>query len=650
MAIIKMKKLSAIVLKQETRKLLRALHKAGVVEISQVQREDSDLFESQETGLTLTRLEEKLSDVRFALGVIKKHDHSKKPFYLVPKPAIAMDEFENFAEKYDEVSKAIESIRQADETLNIIRQKQSRISAQISQIEPFAGMDIKVGELSKMANVRALCGFMPKNVIASVLELSGEFDGMAYVEQVGDGTGELVPILAVAHRSVSDEFVVRLKEFSFSEIRFEGFDGTCKDRINGLQCELDELTKEQAAGEAAAQEVVSYKPLLQTCEDFLQNEIAREAEFAKFGATSNVNIIQGWFKYYDEEKVKNIFETNTSAYYLTTAEPDENDVIPTAVETKKLLTPFQVVTEMYDTPNARELDASVFLAPFYFIFFGMMLSDAAYGVLLSILMAVVLIKKKPTKGSMSRKVMGTLCICGVSTLIWGALFGSWFGEQLIPALWFVPTEGNGPLMMLIACFSLGYIHIVASLIAGMVLCFRRHDVAGALFDKGLWLVVLLSVLVMLIDMIFGTNINSMTIGLYIMLAGFVGLILTQGRAKKGIVRKFIGGLASVYDVTSYLSDILSYARIFGMSLATGVIAHVFNVIATMMFGNVVGFICGIVIMLIGHGFNLAINALGSFVHSCRLQYIESFPKFFEGGGKPFRPLTYKLANHRFEEN
>jgi V/A-type H+-transporting ATPase subunit I len=140
-----------------------------------------------------------------------------------------------------------------------------------------------------------------------------------------------------------------------------------------------------------------------------------------------------------------------------------------------------------------------------------------------------------------------------------------------------------------------------------------------------------------------------SVGMYVAIAGLAILLFTQGRAKKGILRKAMGGLASIYGITSYLSDILSYCRIFGMGLATTVIGMVFNTIAGLFFGPWYGYVLGIIVLTIGHVFNIAINTLGAFVHTARLQYIEFFSKFFESGGHMFRPLGLKTKNYRLED-
>ena len=215
-----------------------------------------------------------------------------------------------------------------------------------------------------------------------------------------------------------------------------------------------------------------------------------------------------------------------------------------------------------------------------------MLSDAAYGILLSIGAMVVLFCKKPE--GMFKKVVGVLAICGVSTLIWGAMFGGWMGFETQPILL---NPMNEPLNMLILCLAVGYLHLLVSLGAGFYSLAKQGHFWDGLFDKGFWMIVLLAVPVFFLDS---------TAAAVTAIVGFVGLLLTQGRHKKGFFRKVIGGLSSLYDVTGYLSDLLSYIRIFGMALATAVIGMVFNQITEMLMTNIIGYLFGAVVFVVGH--------------------------------------------------
>jgi V/A-type H+-transporting ATPase subunit I len=219
------------------------------------------------------------------------------------------------------------------------------------------------------------------------------------------------------------------------------------------------------------------------------------------------------------------------------------------------------------------------------------------------------------------------------------LYGGWFGFSL-PPLWFNPMDN--PMMMLILVLGLGFVHVLTGLVIGAVLLMKKGQWVDALCDKVLWIIFIVG----LPMLVFGGILS--TIGTYLAIGGAAGILFTNGRSKKGVIKKLIGGFSALYGSTGYLSDVLSYSRLFGMGLATGVIAMVFNTIAGMLAGSVIGWIFAAAIFLAGHSFNIGINALGAYVHSCRLMYIEYFSKFYEDGGKAYKPLAYKIKNYRLE--
>lgn len=627
MAIIEMKKVFVLALKKDTPKVLGALQREGILEISVAK---GDGFAMQDNSAAIVKRETALAEVRTALDVIRRYDHTKKSF-LTPKPPVTVEQLATSGDM-EKIRAALEKAKKIDQSINDIRMRYSRTANAIAQLEPFQGLAPAVEDVHDTAHTCIFCGYFPKDSMEEVPALAEAFDGLLCL-QLFEEQEDFVPCLAVVHRSVAGDARIRLKELAFSDMKLDTFTGTVSARIAQLKATVAQLEKERQAQEAAAAEAAKFKPLLMVYEDYLINQLEREYAFARMGTTDSVNIIEGYIRHYDEERLREAIEKVTAEYYLDIAEPDADDPdIPTAVENRKGLRPFEAVTDMYSTPGYRGIDPVYILAPFYFIFFGMMLSDAAYGILLSIGALAVLRIKKPD--GMFKKVTSLLAICGISTFIWGSLFGGWMGFD-VPALMFNPLDE--PMNMLILCVAIGFVHVLVALGTGFYMLVRDGHPWQAIFDKGFWILILLAVPVLLLN---GTA------GAVMAIVGVVGLIATQGREKKGILKKITGGLGSVYDITGYISDILSYCRIFGMALATGVISMVFLTIAKMLMGNIIGAIFGAAVFVVGNVFNLAINALGAYVHSSRLQYIESFNKFFIAGGRPFKPLQYRPRNNR----
>jgi V/A-type H+-transporting ATPase subunit I len=281
------------------------------------------------------------------------------------------------------------------------------------------------------------------------------------------------------------------------------------------------------------------------------------------------------------------------------------------------------------------------MTPFFVMFFGLMLSDGGYGIILSVLSAIILWRFKLQDNT--RKFMKLMFFCGLSTMFWGLMFGGWFGiSALVPyAVWFDMV--SNPELMLSWSLLFGVIHMYVGLALKAANLIRRGKYIDALFDAGFWYVFFTGAVLTLLP--YAPAVNQETaaqlsnVGKYVLAAGAVLLILTQGRGKKGIIKKFFGGLSSLYDVIGFLSDILSYSRLLALGLATSIIAGIVNQMSVMFDMPVVlKVIVAAAILLIGHVINFGINVLGAYVHSCRLQYLEFFGKFFTGGGEAFSPL------------
>ena len=289
---------------------------------------------------------------------------------------------------------------------------------------------------------------------------------------------------------------------------------------------------------------------------------------------------------------------------------------------------YEVVTKLYSTPNQREIDPTPLIAPFFFVFFGICLTDAGYGVILSLL--ALFIMRKLKLGGMGKQLIKLLFLGGISSFIFGVLMGGWFGDLIkIRPLWFNPLDD--PMRMLVFSFVLGIIQIFFGMGVRAYQEIKAGRVLDAVFDQGLWFVFLIG----LISLAFP---QFSAVGKWLAAGGALGLILTQGRRQKGLIKKFLSGLLSLYDITGYLSDVLSYSRLLALGLATGVIATAINTMSGLLSGSVVGIIAMVIFLIGGHFFNLMIGSLGAYVHTSRLQYIEFFGKFFEGGGKAFQPF------------
>ena len=498
------------------------------------------------------------------------------------------------------------------------------LRTQAESLQPWLQLDIPLEQLSFTETTHCHVGFLPEK------ELPAFQEGMAKLladwKTYGDGQDGRALVVLAYNR---DEEAVKhlLKEHDFSEAVLPKRSGTAaqvqqellqeakerEDKIARLQQETKDILPRK-------QQVELYYDQLSTTHERLQN-----------GGVETVSAfkVQGWVRKDRTRRVEKVIQSVTDAYQLTFADPAEGEIPPTVLENGKLVEPYESVVELYSLPKAGSIDPDLIMAPFHFIFFGMMLSDAGYGLVLTVMLYFALKKFKPT--GFARQLALVIFFGSISTVLWGAMFGGWFGLEWKPLL-FVPMKE--PLKMLALCFGLGAIHLVAGMLVKVYMLLRDGDVMGAVCDQISWLIMFLGFFLMALV--------PGPIGKYLAWLGAGIIILFGGREKKGIVSRLLGGLLTLYNISGYLSDLLSYSRIFALGLATGVIAMVINTVAQMLWSaGPVGIVAAILVLLAGHYFNIIINVLGAFVHSSRLQYIEFFGKFYEAGGRAFLPLALR---------
>lgn len=363
--------------------------------------------------------------------------------------------------------------------------------------------------------------------------------------------------------------------------------------------------------------------------------------------------------YIPRQKVKDVEDFLQAKYdcAVDVEELKEDEEMPVLLKNNPFSASVEGIVESYGLPHKGEIDPTTIMSFFYVFFFGMMLSDAAYGAIVAAACFIVL-KKFPRMGESMKKSLKLFMYCGISTLVWGILFGGYFGNIVdivsekffghavtVPALWFVPL--NDPMKLLVYSMLFGVIHLFVGLGIKGYMCLRDGKVMDFFCDVVLWFMLLTGLILMLLpsdifasiaqtQIVFPGPVN--TIAKVLAIAGAVGIILMSGRSSKNPGIRIALGAYDLYNVTGWLSDALSYSRLLALGLATGVIASVINQMGSMMPNNIFGIIGFVVIFIIGHLLNLAINLLGAYVHTNRLQFVEFFGKFYEGGGKPFHPF------------
>ena len=638
MSIAKMQVMQMIVPHGECRGLLRELTKAGCVEVERNDEWQND----PELAAVLTRRPsggvnaKAFSEASQALDALKKYAGVKKGL-LQPRTLVTEADIATEAPDPETIA-AINEINTASRQIYSLASETSRLESQKTSLLPWESCDVpldfKTGGSYQVifGTVSAAFEFpVVKNALESACSL-------ADLELVSSGSEVSYAVLTV-HRDEREKALEALKDYGFGEISFADAHGTAAESITSLDMQLAEIAQNT---ESYTGKITGFAPMLDSigrAYDYYSIQAQWDDIQASLPSTGNVSLITGWVPEGCEATVEKIAEAHGCACELRAPEEDEEP--PTLLRNGRFVEPFGQVTSLYGMPQYNSLiDPNPVVAISYFIFFGIMFSDAVYGIVLFAATLFFLKKARPD-GNMKRFVT-MFMLCGISTFVFGAAFGSWCGDlisvlgtRITGSPWVVPKVLDPleePLIMLGFSLALGVIHLYSGMFMNIKRQLARKEYTDIIFDELTWMIAIPCVV------LFAIGIKPC---LYIAAACVVVVALTGGRGNKGL-GKLTGGFGAVYNgLTGNLSDILSYSRLMALALATGVVAQVMNTLGNMGGTSVFGWLFFLLIFVIGQVFNFAISILGAFVHSCRLQFVELFGRFYEGGGRDFKPLLYK---------
>lgn len=635
--ILKMQKLTLIGFLADKEALLRDMMKKKCVQIEGPEniRDYESISEMTVAGVSQTyELEQDLAKFTSAIRAVSPYEEKGGLFAKKEQAdfSVMLDQklYETAVLLRDEINGIVKQIAEQ-------KNASSRAQLQITALEPWKDLDL---DLSVTQTRSTALMYLTAAADVNLEELEKdllEASPLCYIHKVSSSS-EMSCLLVLYHKDAQDAVMEVIKGFNTNRPDFASCKGTAAENISLLKNQIDtsaqeieRLTEQLKAAAESAQ-------LLKTGSDMISVQIDDQKVRENIFQTQSVFALTGWIAEEDADKVKKLLD-RYSCYY-TLEQPAEGDDPPVKLKNNKFVQPYELITEMYSLPTPDGIDPTPMLTPFFILFFGMMLADAGYGLLIFLLCFIGLKKFKPDEGFLkSAMQIGTSC--GLSTMFWGVMYGGYFGN-LIPQVaesWFGKTITipavfdmlNDPMSIMILSFLLGAVHLFTGMGIKIYMLAKRGHLMDGLMDVGLWYLILVGLPMMVLPAV-------ANVGKILAIVGAVGLILTQGRHEKNILMKPIKGVMSLYDITGYLSDVLSYSRVLALGLAGGIIANVFNLLGTMPGFNLIGVIAFLLIFVIGHVFNLAISGLGAYVHTSRLQYVEFFGKFYEAGGKPFRPF------------
>lgn len=643
MAIAKMKKFNLFTFESLKEVLLEELQKfQGVqfIHIKDQNQENFDFLKADSQDNMISKLKDTKFKVKFCIDFISPYIGKNKGLKALPKEKksyktsnlkqLVMDS--NWQNIYT-------NLKSLENKYNNVKNEISTISGEIDNLTPWKNFDASFNDLKSMKTCKYLFGTVSKKSYKTLDNIFSTNYEEIYVENLEE-TNDGFNLLIISHKSIFSDLENELKDLGFSKVNLK-YDGNTAKLINDFNEKLKELSHEKENLELEIKEFTAKIEILKYVYDYYDFQLNKFTICNNFLRTDKVVAMEGWIPELNVDEFKNILnKLLEKSYFVEFSDPKEDDNVPILLKNNKFVEPYELITAMYSLPSYTEVDPTAILAPFFFVFFGMMLSDFGYGLVIFIASLLALKFLPLEKGA--QKFLRLFFSISISTMLWGIIYGSYFGDAAkfispagIKPLWLDPSLE--PMSVLIVAGIMGLIHLYTGLGIKGYMMIKSGDTLGAIFDVGFWYFTLTGFILIFAGPLI--DIKTLTpIGKYLALAGAVGLVATQGRSNKGIVGKIAGGLFGLYGITGYLGDILSYSRLLALGLATGLIASSFNLMIRLLGNGIAAWIFGIIIFLGGHIFNLAINSLGAYVHACRLQYLEFFGKFYNGGGKAFSPF------------
>lgn len=626
-----MKHLRLLGMESEREALLKAMQDMECVEISSIDGSEEALKSgfAKPDDKALMSAQEASRAYRTALASLDRFAPEKKGMFR-KRQGVSRAAFFS-AESEENARTAAETINKDTRRLGEIESERTKNEALRATLAPWLTVDAPLGGADGALAVSF--GTVGLNVTDDALKaLADSLDGLLTWQQASSDRS-LRYLLVMCHGSVKERALSALRDLGFSTVSFRGMTGTAKENDKALAENLAALEKERQEIEQRIAGLGGKREALLEASDRAAIALRREEAKSRLVGTDKVFLLEGWLPADRCAALEKALEPFTCA--IETREPTEDEYpqVPVQLKNNKLTRPLNMVTEMYSLPAYGTLDPNPLMAPFFILFYGIMMADMGYGLLMMI--ASVIISKKYRPKGTSGELFSLLGLCGISTFIMGALTGGFFGDfltQLVaivsPGTVFALPKLFDPLddltMILIGSMALGMVQIVTGMAISLIEKCKRKKFLDAFFEEITWWIVFIGIALLAL----GKGAAVLYVGCALVLLGPI----VQGKGWG----KLTGVFGSLYNhVTGYFGDILSYTRLMALMLAGSVIAQVFNMLAAMP-GNVIAFI---IISMLGNAMNFGLNLLGCYVHDLRLQCLEFFNKFYVDGGKPFRPMT-----------
>ena len=644
--IAKMRKLNLAALSYDRDGILNALQRTGAVQVREhAETEGTSALpaggeELRSYFLSLESALEILTAAYEASAKNKKSEPAAKDGF-----SVSYEEFASAAEKKGEIDALVRDINALTDRKNQYVSEIARLTRAISAAKPYGALRRPFSSYADTIHTKTRLGMLALPSWENLKNSLNENPLCAYsFEVVEDG----VIVAITAHKYAFLQVEELLSGAGFITCPYSG-DISGEEQVALLTAQLNAAEKGKREAEEALYSLSSSIRNLKIYCDFVGFELEKEETAEKLRGTEHTFFLEAFVPADMEQRVKEELEKTEFALWYEFSDPAEDEEIPTLLKNNPVISNFETITNMYSPPNAREFDPNTVMAFFYSLFLGFIMGDIGYGILMFIGGGVLWYRGR--KGSGIKALSGVFAVGGIFAVIWGFLFNSLFGVQVLP--WTVmPDAQTGmysfmgisiPAVLVIAML-LGIGQLFAGYVCKAVQEWRTGAILDGIFDGVTWAVFSIGVVLAILGLVEDFNLPSIIITVGGIMAGASLLIaaVTAGRKEK-IIGKFTKGFGSVYGIINYVSDILSYARLYGLMLSGAIIAQIVSKYSIQFItgGNIAFAVVGVLLMLVGHAFNLAIGLLGAYIHDARLQYVEFYGRFYTGEGELFTPLGSK---------
>ena len=666
MAMLQMQRIFIYALKKDRKPILELLQRHNIIEINDVIPEDN-VFHKMDMSYAKSSLEKSIASAKDALEILNRFSLKKKPFLSIlnGRKIISTDNYDDFKAKHDSILRTANHIIAYAKEIAENKAELIKLQTQAEMLVPWTNLDIPL-EFDGTKYTKSFIGTIPNEwTLEKIYETLAEY--LPLNIDIISTSKEQTCIFVLCTKGAADNVYEALRNIEFSHPSISS-EKAPADQLADMEKQKTELS---IANDKAAENIIALASCLEEIQ-FLQDYDKMRADkyevIGEISQSQNIFILSGYIPKSDSKALEDTLNEKFELA-IELEDPTDEDDVPVLLNNNGFSQPLEGIVNGFALPGKGEIDPTMIMSLFYYMLFGLMLSDAGYGAIMVIACGFGLIKFKGKMEKATINILKMYLFCGISTIFWGIMFGSYFGDIVdvvsesffgnkitIPPLWFFPV--NEPMKMLSFSLLIGIIHLLTGLTMKFIQLWRQKDYKAVFYDAVSWFVLILSCTFLLLSMqmireILGVKmlipsiVKSISSVAAILAAAVI--VFTNGRESRNPFKRFLKGAYALYGISGYLSDVLSYSRLLALGLATGIIGSVINKMAAMTAGGILGPLFFTIIVLGGHTLNIGINALGAYVHTCRLQYVEFFGKFYEGGGRPFEPFGMKTKYYKVKE-